>query len=149
MPWWMPWANARVVHLLSMHWVTSTVLEDQILESANPNGYDEVVFTRNVETIEASSSCVISVKVEKLIQGECINVMTQALQTEDSTLPQGLTIQNACTELWKGSKYIVVVVRNSTAYPQTLWKKALVARAMAATAVPEIPSEIRVWDGGG
>ena len=37
--------------------------------------------------------------------------MTQVLQTEDSSLPQGLTIQNAYTELWKGSKYVVIVVR--------------------------------------
>ena len=32
-------------------------------------------------------------------------------------------------------------------YPQMLQKKALVARAMAATTVPEIPSEIRVSQG--
>ena len=42
----------------------ATVLEDQILESANPNGYDEVVFMRNAKTIEAFSSWVISIKVE-------------------------------------------------------------------------------------
>ena len=48
------------------------------------------------------------------------------------------------TELQKGSKYIVMVVRNSTAYPQMLRKKAQVARAVAATAVLETPPEIRV-----
>ena len=46
-----PWVNARVAHLLSMHRATATVLEDQTLESANPN--DEVVSMRNMETIEA------------------------------------------------------------------------------------------------
>ena len=75
--------------------------------------------------------------------------MTQALQTKDSTLPQCLTIQNAFTELWKGSKYIVMVVRNSMAYPKMLQKKAPVARTVAATAVPETPPEIRVGEGGG
>ena len=54
---------------------------------------------------------------------------------EDGALPQGLTIQNAYTELQKGSKYVVVVVRNSTAYSQMLQKKALVDRVMAATVV--------------
>ena len=43
----MPWANARVVHLLSMHRVAATVVGDQTSESANPNGYDKVVFMRN------------------------------------------------------------------------------------------------------
>ena len=139
----MPWANARVAHLLFMHWATATVLEDQTSESANPNGYDEVVFIINAETIEAFSSWVISVKVEKAYTGECIHIMTQVLQTEDSVLPQGLTIQNAYTELQKGSKYVVIVVRNS----QMIWKKAPVARAMAVTTVPEIPPEIRVQEG--
>ena len=62
-----------------------------------------------METIEAFSSQVISVKAEKAYTGECINVMTQVLQTEESALPQGLTIQNMYTELWKGSKYVVIM----------------------------------------
>ena len=95
----MPWVNARVVHLLSVHRAMATVVDDQTLESANPNGYDEVVFMRNTETIEAFSSRVISIKTEKAYMGECINIMTQALWTKDSSLPQGLTVQNAYTEL--------------------------------------------------
>ena len=93
----MPWANARVAHLLSMH--QAAVLEDQTSESANPNGYDEVAFMRNAETVEAFSSWVISIKAEKAYTGECINVMTLVLQMEDGALPQGVTIQNAYTEL--------------------------------------------------
>ena len=100
-----------------------------------------------METIEAFSSCVISIKVEKAYTGECINVMTQALHTKDSSLPQGLTIQNAYTELQKGSKNVVVVVRNSMAYPQMLRKKALVARVVTTTVVLEKPPEIRVQEG--
>ena len=65
----MPWANARVAHLLSMHKAVATLLEDQTSEGANPDGYNEVVFTRNAETIEAFSSQVISVKVEKVYTG--------------------------------------------------------------------------------
>ena len=41
--------------------------------------------------------------------GECINVMVQALQTQDGSLPQGLTVQNMYTELGKGSRKAVVV----------------------------------------
>ena len=74
----MPWVNARVAHLLSVHRAVATVLEDQTLESANPNGYHEVLFTRNMETI-AFSSWVISIKAGKAYTGECINVMTQVL----------------------------------------------------------------------
>ena len=142
-----PWANARVAHLLPVHRAMATVVDDQTSESANPNGYDEVVFTRNTETIEAFSSHVISIKREKAYMGECINIMTQVLQTKDGSLPQGLTVQNAYTELQKGSKNIVVVVRNSTAYPQMLQRKTPVARAVAVTAVLEMPPEIKVQQG--
>ena len=130
----MPWVNARVAHLLSVHRSVVTLLEDQTWESA-------------METIKAFSSWVISIKAEKSYTGECINIMTQVLQTEDSALPRGLTIQNVYNELWKSSKYAVMLVSNSTAYPQMLQKKALVARAVAVTAVPETPPEIRVHKG--
>ena len=52
-------------------------------------------------------------KVEKAYTRGYINIMAQALQTEDGSLPQGLTVQNMYTELWQGSKKAVVVVRNS------------------------------------
>ena len=110
--------------------------------------YDEVVITKNTETVDAFSSHVIPMKVEKAYKGECINIMTQVLQTKDGSLPQGLTIQNACTKLRKGSKNTVMVVRNSMAYPQTLKKKTLVARAVAAIVVLEPPVETRLLEGG-
>ena len=53
-------------------------------------------------------------------------------------MPQGLTIQNAYTKLRKGSKKAVMVVQNNTTYPQTLWKKTPVARAVVTLPVPEL-----------
>ena len=82
-----------------------------------------MVVTRNVQTIDTFSSCVIPIKAEKVYTGERISVMTQVLQAEDGSLPQGLTMQNAYTELKTGSKNAAVVVRNSTAYPQAIKKK--------------------------
>ena len=65
--------------------------------------------------------------------------MVQALYAQDGTLPPGLTMQNTYTELRKGSEKAVVVVRNHTAYPQTLWKKTPVARAIPVQLLPETP----------
>ena len=73
----------------------------------------------------------------KAYVGECINIMVQALQTQDDSLPQGLTIQNTYTKLRKGSKKAVMVVGNNTAHPQTLQKKASVARVVVALPVLE------------
>ena len=140
----MPWGNARVTHVLSVCRAAATVVDDETVESANLNGYDEVAIMRNTETIAVFSSHVIPIKAEKAYTGEC---MTQALQTKDSSLPPGLTIQNAYTELRKCSKNAAVVVRNSMAYPQTLQKKAPVARAVAAIVVLELLPETRVQEG--
>ena len=122
-----PWANARVAHLSLVCRMTAVKVGDGTVEECSTDDYDQVMLTQNVETIEAFSSCVMPVKAKKAYTRGCINIMSQALQTEDSCLLQGLTIQNTCTELRRGSKKAVVVARNSTAYPQTLWKKTLVA----------------------
>ena len=70
-----------------------------------------------------------------------LNVMTQALSTEDGSLPQGLTKQNTYTKLQDGSKNVAMIVRNSMAYPQTLRKKTSVVRAVMATWVPQPPMQ--------
>ena len=67
--------------------------------------------------------------------------MVQALQTQDGSLLQGLTVQNTYTELRQGRKKAVMVVRNNTAYLQTLQKKTPVARVVAALPVPK-PLEV-------
>ena len=137
----MPWVNAWVAHLLSVQRATATVEDDQAAWNSNLSGYNEVVLTRNTETIDAFLSCVIIVKARTAHTGGRINVMTQALHIEDGSLHQGLTVQNAYTELRKGSKNVVMVVRNSMAYPQMLRKKIPVARAVAVTQVTEHPAQ--------
>ena len=144
----MPWANARVAHLLSVSRMTAIKVGDGIAEESNSGDYDQVVFTQNVETIKAFSSCMVLVKAEKAYTRGHINVMAQALWTGDCSLPQGLTVQNMYTELRQGSKKAVMLVRTSTAYPQILRKKTPVARAVAATPVPKPPMEAQLQEGG-
>ena len=62
-------------------------------------------------------------------------------------MPEGLTIQNTYTVLRKDSNKAVVVVRNNTAYSQTLCKKTPVARAVAALPVPEPPKGEQLQEG--
>ena len=77
------WANAWVAHLLSVQRAAAMVEDNQVMGESGPGGYDKVVVTKNVETIDAFSSHVIPVKTEKAYLGERINVMTQALWVED------------------------------------------------------------------
>ena len=143
----MPWVNARVVHLLLVHRMMTMEVGDGIMEEPNPDGYDQVMFTQNVETIEPFPSHMVPVKVGRAYTGEHINIMVQVLWTEDGSLPQGLTVQNMYTELRQGSKKAVVVVRNSMAYSQTFQKKAPVARAVVVLPVPKPPKEVQLQEG--
>ena len=143
----MPWANARVAHLLSVCRMMTMEVGDSLKEEPDPDGYDQLMYTQNMETIEPFSPNVVPVKVGRAYTGECINVMVQALQTEDGSLPQGLTVQNMYTKLRQGSKKSVMVVRNNMAYSQILWKKTPVARAVAASPVPKHLEEVQLQGG--
>ena len=116
----MPWANARVAHLLSVHRMMTMEEGDGPKKELVPDGYDQLMYTQNEETIEPFSSHIVPVKAGRAHTGEYINIMVQALQTEDGSLLQGLTVQNTYTKLRQGSKKAVVVVRNNTVYSQTL-----------------------------
>ena len=95
----MPWANARVAHLLLVHRMTTMKEGDGTKRELDQDGYDQLMYTQNVETIEPFSSHIMPVKAGRAHTGECINGMVQALQTEDGSLLQGLTVQNTYTEL--------------------------------------------------
>ena len=142
-----PWVNARVANLLSVHRMMTMEVRDGPKEEPDPAGYDQLMYTQNVETIEPFSSHIIPVKAGRVYTGEHINIMVQALQTEDGSLPQGLTVQNMYTKLRQGSKKAVVVVRNNTAYSQTLQKNTPVAKAVAVLPLPEPPEEIQLLEG--
>ena len=133
----MPWANARVAHLLLVHGMAAIEVGNGQEEKFDVNDYDPLMYTQKAETIQPFSSHIVPVKTGKVYVGECINVMVQVLQTQDGSLLQGLTVQNTYTELRKGSKKAAVVVWNNTAYLQTLWKKTPMARVVAALPVPE------------
>ena len=58
----MPWMNARIVHLLLMHRMMTMEVGDGLKEEPDPDGYDQLMYTQNVETIEPFSSHIIPVK---------------------------------------------------------------------------------------
>ena len=73
-------------------------------EKFDTNDGNPLKYTQKAETLEPFSSHIIPVKTGKAYLGEHINVMVQALWTQDGTLPPSLTMQNTYTELRKGSK---------------------------------------------
>ena len=142
----MPWANARAANLLAVLRMTPMEVGDSQEERYDTDNDNPLRYTQKAETLEPFSSHVIPVKIVKAYSGECINVMVQALHTQDGTLPPGLTEQNTYTKLRKGGKKAVVVVQNNTAYPQTLQKKTPMAREVPALSVHEPPKSKSLQD---
>ena len=143
----MPWVNTRVAHLLAVHRMMPMDVGDDQEEKFDSNNDDPLMYTQKAETLEPFSSHIIPVKTGEAYLGECINVMVQALQTQDGTLPPGLTVQNTYTELRKGSKKAVVMVQNNTTYLQTLQKKTPVARVAVVLPVPGPPESEGLQEG--
>ena len=119
----MPWANARAAHLLAVWRMAPVKMGNDHEEGYNTNQDGFVMHTKKVETLEPFSSHVIPMKTTEAHLGEHLNVMVQALYIQDGTLLSSLTMQNMYTELRKGSKKAVVVVRNHATYPQTLGRR--------------------------
>ena len=85
----IPWVNSQVAYLLVV-WQATATMEDDKSVKLHPCDYNEIVTTKEAETIDAFSSSVIYAKTKTAHQGEAINVMTQPLCVEDGSLPQGL-----------------------------------------------------------
>ena len=135
----MLWTNARAAHLLAIRRVTLVGMGGDWEEGCKTDQDSSLMYTQEVETLEPFSSHVIPVRMMEVYLGEHLNIIVQALHAQDGTLPPGITMQNMYTKLRKGSKKVMVVVWNNTTYPQTLWKKTPVVRAMAMQLVPDIP----------
>ena len=73
------WVNARVVHLLLVHRMMTVEVGDGLKEESDQDGYDQLMYTQNEETIEPFSSHVIPVKAARAYTGEHINIKIQAL----------------------------------------------------------------------
>ena len=116
----MPWANVRESHLLAVWRMTPMEVENNQEDRYDTDEDNPLMYTQKVETLEPFSSHVISIKTVKAYLGECINVMVQALCTQDGSLPPGLNVQNTYTKLRKDGKKAVVEVWNNTAYLQML-----------------------------
>ena len=142
----MPWADARAAHLLAVQRMTPMEVGDSQEERYDTDNDNPLMYTQKAETLQPFCSHIIPIKTVKAYSRECINVMVQALCTQDGTLLPGLNVQNTYTELRKGSKKAFVVVQNNTTYPHTLQKKTLMARAVPTLPMPEPPESKSLQD---
>ena len=123
---------SRWPYILMVQQATAMVEDNKVTTKVlDPTGYDEIVTTKESKMIDTFLSKIIHARMKTAFTGVRLNVITQVLYAEERSLLQGLTIQNAYTKMCNGSKSVTIMVRNGTAYPQTLKKKIPVASVVA------------------
>ena len=65
----IPWVNTQVAYLLAVQWASATI-EDSKSEESDPSDYNEIVTTKEAETIDAFSSQVIHAKMKAAHRGK-------------------------------------------------------------------------------
>ena len=78
-----PWANARAANFLLVHRMMPLEVGNGQEEKFDVNDNVPFMYTQKAETIEPFSSHIVPVKTGKAYVGEHINVMVQALWTQD------------------------------------------------------------------
>ena len=82
----MPWANARVAHLLVVRRMMPVEVGDDQEEEYNTDKDSLLMYTQKAETLEPFFSHVVPIKTTKVYLGESLNVMVHALYAQDGIL---------------------------------------------------------------
>ena len=105
----------------------------------NPTDLDELILLKSKTTIPAFESIILHCHTRPtMMMGYKLHVMIQANYPEDrANLPNGVYVVKTYTELHDGSHNVSVVLRNLTGKLVHLPAGRLVARVVAANAIPD------------
>ena len=105
----------------------------------NPTDLDKLILLKNKTTILAFESIILHCHTRRtMMMGYKLHVMTQATYPEDqANLPNGVYVVKTYTELHDGSRNVSVVLCNLMGKPVHLPAGRVVARVVAANAIPD------------
>ena len=136
----IPWSSSRISWL--MRDVTAKLGQVVINDVANkpiaPLDVDEVVRVASKCTVPPFGHKVIHGKVNLVLHGCRLNVMTHGLEKRSPSLPLGIDVQTAYTTLANGSHRVPVVLRNNTQDWLEIEKGVPIARMVTANAIPKV-----------
>ena len=134
----VPWSSSRILWL--MQDVTAKLGQVVINNMANkpiaPLNVDEVVRVASKCMVPPFGHQVIHGKVNLVLHGCRLNVMTHGLEKRSPSLPLGIDVQTAYTTLANGSHRVPVVLRNNTQDWLEIKKGVPIARMVTANAIP-------------
>ena len=114
------------------------VVNDVANKPIAPLDVDEVVRVASKCTIPPFGHKVIHGKVDLVLHGCRLNLMTHGLEKRSPSLPLGIDMQTAYATLANGSHRVPVVLRNNTQDWLEIKKGMPIARMVTANAVPKV-----------
>ena len=112
----VPWASSRISWLMRdvQAKLGQIVVDDVANKPISPLNIDEVVRVVSKCTVPPFGHKVIHGKVNLVLQGYKMNVMTHGLEKRSPSLPLRIGVQTVYATLADGSNRVTVVLRNNT-----------------------------------
>ena len=136
----VPWVSSRVSWLMRdvLAKLGQVVMNDIANKPILPLPVDEVVRVASKCTVPPFGHKAIHGKVNLVIHGYKMNVMTHGLEKRSPSLPLGIDVQMVHTTLADGSNRVTVVLRNNTQDWLEIKKGMPIAQMVAANEVPKV-----------
>ena len=114
------------------------VMNDVANKPISPLNVDEVVRVVSKCTVPPFGHKAIHGKVNLVLHGYKMNVMTHRLEKRSPSLPLGIDVQTVHATLADGSNRVTVVLRNNTRDWLEIKKGIPIARMVAANEIPKV-----------
>ena len=136
----VPWAFSRVSWLMrdELAKLGQVVMNDIANKPIAPLHVDEVVRVASKCTVPPFGHKAIHGKVNLILHGYKMNMMTHGLEKRSPSLPLGIDVQTVYPTLANGSNRVTVVLRNNTQDWLEIKKGMPIALMVAANEVPKV-----------
>ena len=114
------------------------VMKDVAKKPILPLDVDEVVTVASKCTVPPFGHKVIHGRVNLVLHGYKMNVMTHGLEKRSPSLPLGIDVQTVYATLADGSNRVTVVLRNNTRDWLEIKKGIPITRMVAANEIPKV-----------
>ena len=136
----VPWASSRISWLIRdvVAKLGQVVINDIANKLIVPLHVDEVVRVASKCMVPPFGYKVIHGRVNLVLHGYKMNVMTHGLEKHSPSLPLGIDVQMAYATLADGSNRVTVLLRNNTRDWLEIKKGVPIARIVATNEVPKV-----------
>ena len=112
-------------------------MNDVTNKPIKPLDVDKVVRVASKCTVPPFGPMVIHGRVNLVLHGCRLNVMTHGLEKRSPSLPLGMDVQTAYSTLANSSNRVLVILRNNTQDWLEIKKAVPIARMVTANAIPK------------